>query len=273
MDQSWIITLVSHFSARQSRTDSTHTSAHKTGGKHTALSERTQICSLICIHKQIQTSPWSNLIHQALSCRNQESEMFYMKETQTLWKHLFHPAVSPIISIILLYAADPLHFFQPIPTLCPQFTMVWLFDMRENWQITGWRAVTTQIHVVTRGRWKAGILGGAVDGGGQSKDNIRPACSGLTLLTPTAWLTPTSAMICKGLQSSVALEGLIPSHSSFVPFSPSFFSSLLPSLHLHQRLEGFIVIGTDPPPHLTTRLLPTTHCLICPGHLEGAAGL
>lgn len=39
--------------------------------------------------------------------------------------------------------------------------MVWLFDMRANWQITGWRAVTSQIHVVTRGLWKVGSWGGA----------------------------------------------------------------------------------------------------------------
>lgn len=43
--------------------------------------------------------------------------------------------------------------------------MVWLSDMRANWQITGWRAVTSQIHVVTRGLWKVGSWGGAGDGG------------------------------------------------------------------------------------------------------------
>lgn len=36
-------------------------------------------------------------------------------------------------------------------------------------------------------------------GAGQSKGDIGPACSGLTLLTPITWLTPTAAMICKDL--------------------------------------------------------------------------
>lgn len=43
--------------------------------------------------------------------------------------------------------------------------MVWLFDMRANWQITGCRAVTGQIHVVTRGSWRQGSPGGVGDGG------------------------------------------------------------------------------------------------------------
>lgn len=43
--------------------------------------------------------------------------------------------------------------------------MVWLFDMRANWQITGRRAVTSQIHVLTRGLWKVGSFGCAVGGG------------------------------------------------------------------------------------------------------------
>lgn len=47
---------------------------------------------------------------------------------------LFHPAV--FLSSPLSFRVS--HFFWPISMLGPFLTLVWLFDMRANWQITGW---------------------------------------------------------------------------------------------------------------------------------------
>lgn len=77
----------------------------------------------------------------------------WMKETLPQWKQ---PSLKSISS-----RCSPRHLhYSPlccrclatlltIPHFVPIIHMVWLFDMRENWQITGWRAVTSQIHVVT----------------------------------------------------------------------------------------------------------------------------
>lgn len=74
------------------------------------------------------------------------------------------------------------------------------------------------------GRWGVGEV--LVMGVGQSKEDISPACSGLTLLTLTAWLTLTAAVIWKGPQCCAAFGGLLPSHLSFVSVFPSCCFSL-----------------------------------------------
>lgn len=69
-------------------------------------------------------------------------------------------------------------------------------------------------------------------GAGQSKEDISPACSGLTLLTLTAWLTLTYALVFKDFHWCAALGGLLPSHPCIVSMSPfmlCFFFSIFPS--------------------------------------------
>lgn len=107
------------------------------------------------------------------------------------------------------------------------------------------------------GRWRVRDV--LVVGVGQSKEDISPACSGLTLLTLTAWLTLTAAVIWKGPQCCAALGGLLPSHPSFVSVFPFmlFFLSLPPPPHLHQRPGGFIVYGREAGDSQTNPLHPT----------------
>lgn len=53
------------------------------------------------------------------------------------------------------------------------------------------------------GRW--GVWEVLAAGAGQSKEDIKPSCHGLTLLMLTAWLTPTAAVMWKGPQCCAAL--------------------------------------------------------------------
>lgn len=91
----------------------------------------------------------------------------------SLHSNLFCPAVSP----------RQLHYSPPCcRCLASLFTnphfvliihMVWLFDMRENWQITGWRAVTSQIHAVTGAHEKLGVWAVLMLGGlGRAKTTL-----------------------------------------------------------------------------------------------------
>lgn len=133
-----------------------------------------------------------------------------------------------------------------IPHFVPIIHMVWLFDMRENWQITGWRAVTSQINVVTGahenlGVWAVLLLGGL----GRAKTNIIPTCCGLTLLAQTPVID--THFCCRNHSRGAALGGQIPSLPLLCPSFPACcFVFLHPPSHLHQTPGGFIVFGTTP---------------------------
>lgn len=123
------------------------------------------------------------------------------------------------------------------------------------------------------GRWRVGEV--LVVGAGQSKEDISLACSGLTLLTLTAWLTLTAAVIWKGLQCCAALGARLPSHPSIVSLLSLHvvFLSLPPPPHLHCRHGGFTVVWRgvwDSPTNLLHPTYPPScdHSLSSPPRLD-----
>lgn len=202
-----------------------------------------------------------------------------MKETPSQWKQ---PSLKSISS-----RCSPRHLhYSPlccrclatllaIPHFVPIIHMVWLFDMRENWQITGWRAVTSQINVVTGahenlGVWAVLLLGGL----GRAKTNIIPTCCGLTLLAQTPVID--THFCCGNHSRGAALGGQIPSLPSFVSiFSCMLFCLFAPSISFASETRRFHRVWNNPLPHPTfpAHLLPGSLCLIHPDWIEGAAGL
>lgn len=129
------------------------------------------------------------------------------------------------------------------------------------------------------GRWGVGEV--LAEGVGSSKEDISPACTGLTLLKLPAWLTLTAAVIWKGPQFCAALEGFLPSHPSFVSvFTLMLFFSLCPHCLICIRGKGvsWCMRRKEGTPQLTSSIPSTlppsnTLCLIHPGQIEGEASL
>lgn len=190
--------------------------------------------------------------------------MFTVKEAHTLWKQ---PSLKSISSCCF-----PRHLHYP-PLCCRSLALLFcLSPLCDHNSL--WSGFLTCVQIgklqdgelsLVRFMWSQGACGGwgvgevLLVGVGQSKEDISPACSGLTLLTLTAWLTPTAAAVWKGPQCCAALGGLLPSHPSFVSvFSLHVvFLPLPPPPHLHQRPGGFIVYGREAGDSSTIPLHPT----------------
>lgn len=85
-----------------------------------------------------------------------------------------------------------------------------------------------------------GVVEMLVVGVGQSEEDISPSCFGLTLLTLTAWLTPTAASIWKGPQCCAASGGLLPSPFFSLSIFPSCcFSVFAPTISFASEARRF----------------------------------
>lgn len=193
--------------------------------------------------------------------------MFTVKEAHTLWKQ---PSLKSISSCCF-----PRHLHYP-PLCCRSLALLFcLSPLCDHNSL--WSGFLTCVQIgklqdgelsLVRFMWSQGACGGwgvgevLLVGVGQSKEDISPACSGLTLLMLTAWLTPTAAAVWKGPQCCAALGGLLPSHPSFVsvffpsccfsPFAPTTsFASEARRFHSVREGSGGL-LDYPPPSHLPT---------------------
>lgn len=144
-----------------------------------------------------------NEAHQAALCRNHESRPFAVKEARTLWKQ---PSLKSISSCCLP-PSSPLSS----PVLQISYTSFRLFPLCGHILLRSGFLTCVQIGKLqdaelslVKFMWSQGVCGKwrvrevLLRGAGQIKDDISPACAGLTLLILTAWLTLTTVVMWKG---------------------------------------------------------------------------